>query len=502
MAMGPAHPSIDIEIDVAEVLRRPVHALVKLFEFIPGWKKVNIPAKAVHNHLSTQRRLFQDGRSIRRRIYIFIQSIVQDFVREGHGAFHAVRISGAMTNVVLKVTNCMEGTSVIVRMFGPTTALFDRKTERCIFLTASEIGIGAKCLVEFGNGRVEECLPGSAISPGLMRSPGHASAIAAELARFHVLMSSSKLISDGILTNPDGVLRGTLWNRLRTWLAAVQAVAPKEVESMGLQRAETEIDEMSRHFEKHAWLAVCHNDLQYGNILSLQDEDRDFTSAACKQNETNKEGGDRSPPINSSLTESMDASTNPVEREDEAVWMVSPSPVKVCLIDYEYSQVSDIGFDIANHFTEYAADYSREDDAVLDWNLLPNEEEKMNFCLSYMGQLLSCFRESPLTAVIRKSVHSGDESTDEASREVRHGNGAAKGLDCHPSNSTHEERTLWEIEAAARMLMHRATAFMKVSHLHWGLWGILVSKSSMADEVEFNYIKYAAERVKQYHQCG
>ena len=62
------------------------------------------------------------------------------------------QVSGAMTNLVYR---CSSGAArahgtVIVRVFGTSGKLFSQRDERNIFLLASDLGVGPKCLVGGG----------------------------------------------------------------------------------------------------------------------------------------------------------------------------------------------------------------------------------------------------------------------------------------------------------------------------------------------------------------
>ena len=42
-----------------------------------------------------------------------------------------------------------------------------------------------------------------------------------------------------------------------------------------------------------------------------------------------------------------------------------------------------------------------------------------------------------------------------------------------------------------------AWSYVTLSHLLWGLWGLIQSKSS---EIDFDYIEYARQRFVEYHK--
>ncbi|KAI3996217.1 hypothetical protein MKX01_026685 [Papaver californicum] len=114
----------------------------------------------------------------------------------------------------------------------------------------------------------------------------------------------------------------------------------------------------------------------------------------------------------------------------------------VTIIDYEYSCYSPIAYDIANHFCEMSADYHSETPHILDFNKYPALEERKRFVIQYL-------------------TSSGKE----------------------PSNVDVEE------------LLEDVEKFTLASHLAWGLWGII---SEHVNEIDFDYMEYARQRLDQY----
>lgn len=385
------------------------------------------------------------------------------------------RISGAMTNTVFRVVNLKKDKAVIVRIFGPTEGLFDRKTERHIFLAASSLKIGAKCLFEFGNGRVEDCIKGNSITPSLMRIEEYACAIAVQLVRFHVLMSNSNCFIDGMQRSEGEQVQSELWGRLRRWLDKVRKLDSISSYSTILEEAEQQIESMSSQFHDNGWLAVCHNDLQYGNILLVESN------------------GDTSSNDEKPFTGKLFNNKNNENATDSRVGIGICSP-KLCLIDYEYSQFGNIEFDVANHFAEYAADYSCGSD--LNWDLLPTDSERMVFCVAYMRCLFRKYANSPLANSVFLTLREDTSICSSASNGQK---------ECSSSMTKYEgadEDAL--IEEAAKELLYRTSLFLKISHLHWGLWGLLFnevsgSTPSTATTCEFDYQHYAMKRLEQFH---
>jgi hypothetical protein len=73
-------------------------------------------------------------------------------VQEAAAAATVDKISGAMTNLVYRCTSpaADANATVIVRVFGRGGKLFSSRDERDIFLLASELGLGPRCLVSCG----------------------------------------------------------------------------------------------------------------------------------------------------------------------------------------------------------------------------------------------------------------------------------------------------------------------------------------------------------------
>jgi hypothetical protein len=63
-------------------------------------------------------------------------------------------------------------------------------------------------------------------------------------------------------------------------------------------------------------------------------------------------------------------------------------PVLLTLIDYEYSGFNPVAFDIANHWCEWAADYHTQEPHVLDFNKVPDEQQRRAFVEAYLRALL------------------------------------------------------------------------------------------------------------------
>ncbi|KAF5469862.1 hypothetical protein F2P56_010420 [Juglans regia] len=122
--------------------------------------------------------------------------------------------------------------------------------------------------------------------------------------------------------------------------------------------------------------------------------------------------------------------------------MIDEETNSITIIDYEYASYNPVAFDIANHFCEMAADYHTETPHILDFSKYPGLEERQRFVRIYLS-------------------YSGNEPSDD------------------------------EVE----LLLQDVEKYTLVSHLFWGLWGII---SEHVNEIDFAYIEYARQRFQQY----
>ncbi|XP_069753876.1 ethanolamine kinase 1-like isoform X7 [Narcine bancroftii] len=114
----------------------------------------------------------------------------------------------------------------------------------------------------------------------------------------------------------------------------------------------------------------------------------------------------------------------------------------VKFIDYEYAGYNYQAYDIGSHFNEFAGL------SELDFSLCPTQEMQFEWLKSYL----------------------------EVSKEF---------------SSSEPEVTELEVQK----LYVQVNKFSLASHIFWGLWGILQSRYSTID---FDFLRYARERLKQY----
>ncbi|KAD4386217.1 hypothetical protein E3N88_26386 [Mikania micrantha] len=220
----------------------------------------------------------------------------------------AVHLSGAMTNVVYRITWPTENDerTVLVRIYGEGSDIFfDREEEIRTFEAISTHGHGPHLLARFPEGRVEEFIHAKTLSAFDLRDPEISTLIAAKMREFHGL-------------NMPGSKTAVLWTRMRKWLIKAKSLCSQEhAKEFHLDILENEIVELENKLSKrHQHIAFCHNDLQYGNI------------------------------------------------------MINDKTKTITLIDYEYASYNPVAYDLANHFCEWAANYHSDTPHIISLNVL------------------------------------------------------------------------------------------------------------------------------------
>ena len=116
----------------------------------------------------------------------------------------------------------------------------------------------------------------------------------------------------------------------------------------------------------------------------------------------------------------------------------------VHLIDFEYGGSNYRGFDIANHWNEWAGGTQEHMNGVCEYHRFPSENDQLQFCQAYLQE--------------------------------------AEGS-----------------SVGAPKLVEEANAYVLVNHWYWGLWAI--NQAVMEGVDGFDYITYAESRARQYYQC-
>ncbi|XP_044471039.1 probable ethanolamine kinase [Mangifera indica] len=294
--------------------------------------------------------------------------------------FSVERVSGGITNLLLKVSVKEENgndVSVTVRLYGPNTDyVINRGRELQAIKYLSAAGFGAKLLGVFGNGMVQSFINARTLVPSDMREPKLAAEIAKQLHRFHQV-------------EIPGSKEPQLWNDISKFFEKASALQfddiekQKTYETVSFEEIQKEIIELKELTGLlNSPVVFAHNDLLSGNI------------------------------------------------------MVNDEKEELYLIDFEYGSYNYRGFDIGNHFNEYAG-YD------CDYSLYPNKDEQYHFFKHYLQP------EKP------------DEVSDK------------------------------DLEA----LYVEANTFMLASHIFWALWALIQAKMS---PIDFDYLGYFFLRYNEY----
>ncbi|KAI4376657.1 hypothetical protein MLD38_014395 [Melastoma candidum] len=296
--------------------------------------------------------------------------------------FVVERVSGGITNLLLKVSVEEEGKSVesiTVRLYGPNTEyVINRQREFHAIKYLSAAGFGAKLLAVFGNGMVQSFIDARTLTPADMKQPKVAAEIAKELHRFHQV-------------DIPGSKEPQLWNDMFKFyekasdLTFDDSEKQRKYETISFKEIHDELVELKELTSSlNAPVVFSHNDLLCGNIMFNDDEE------------------------------------------------------KLYFIDFEYSSYNYRGYDIGNHFNEYAG-YD------CDYSLYPSKDEQYHFLRHYL------------------LPGNGQEVTDK------------------------------DIEA----LHVETNTYMLASHLYWALWALIQAKMS---PIDFDYLGYFFLRYNEYQR--
>ncbi|KAK3210879.1 hypothetical protein Dsin_015585 [Dipteronia sinensis] len=294
--------------------------------------------------------------------------------------FSVETVSGGITNLLLKVSVKEENgndVSVTVRLYGPNTDyVINRERELQAIKYLSAAGFGAKLLAIFGNGMVQSFINARTLIPTDMRNSKLAAEIAKQLRNFHQV-------------EIPGSKEPQLWNDISKFYEKASGLEFDDIEKQrmyeGISFKEVhkeifELKELAGHLNSP--VVFAHNDLLSGNI------------------------------------------------------MVNDEQEKLYFIDFEYGSYNYRGFDIGNHFNEYAG-YD------CDYSLFPNKEEQYHFFRHYLLP----------------------DKRDEVSDK--------------------------DLEA----LYVETNTFMLASHIFWALWALIQAKMS---PIDFDYLSYFFLRYNEY----
>jgi len=324
-------------------------------------------------------------------------------------------VTGGITNALY----CISGfkpiqpyDSVLIRVFG-AEGMINRDVETSTFAHLASSGIAPHYFGRFANGRIEGFL--EYCSPLVvmdLQKRTNMEAIARQMAHLHQGFQVPPELQEYHNHSKPG-----LWTQLHDWMNQASKIdqklgykskgdAERAARLLNLKFVEQQLKWVEEEvIPKDSRVAFCHNDLLPANIM--------------KHNETGI----------------------------------------IQLIDFEYGGINFVGFDIANHFNEFAGGPEKKSGDP-DYSLFPDESEQKLFITSYV-------RESRLLAGNRSDNGDNDTDTD--------------------TDSQDQEVAKFSKE------IH---AFVLANHLYWGLWA--VNQAATEGTEEFDYLAYAWHRFNRY----
>ncbi|OVA00450.1 Choline/Ethanolamine kinase [Macleaya cordata] len=294
--------------------------------------------------------------------------------------FSVETVSGGITNLLLKVSvreDSGNDVFLTVRLYGPNTEyVIDRQRELQSIRYLSAAGFGAELFGVFGNGMVQSFINARTLSPSDMKKPKLAAEIARQLRKFHQVVI-------------PGSREPQLWNDIFKFLERASGLKFDDNEKQR-RYAMISFEEVYDAVNELKDLTDClnspvvysHNDLLSGNLMVTDDEE------------------------------------------------------KLYFIDFEYGSYSYRGYDIGNHFNEYAG-------FDCDYSLYPDKDAQYHFFRHYLKP------DKP------------QEVSDE------------------------------DLEA----LYIETNSYKLASHLYWALWALIQAKMS---PIDFDYLGYFFLRYEEY----
>ena len=304
-----------------------------------------------------------------------------------------------------RVYKCTLGAKpVMVRVYGDGASLLvDREHEVEVTRLMCTYKLAAQIYCSFENGYIVDYIEGNAIEVEQMSDPKMSKLIAAKIAEWHCSLppipppfTSSPLHAAHTPvpthTRPKVEGKRGMWVTINRWLAVAEDTVPAEELAVGIKEI---VENEARLIAKYADrpLVMCHNDINYGNVLYNPDPN--------------------------------------VAENDH-----------VSFVDYEYAAFNFRGFDIGNHFNEYGG-------LVLDFSKYPTREVRKEFARHYVRRC----------------------------QELKHFDG--------------------DLEAEVERVVTEAEDFSQISHLFWHVWALVIAHTPDKPG-DFNYVKYAELRLKEY----
>jgi choline kinase len=399
--------------------------------------------------------------------------------------FEIIQVHAAMTNRVY-VMKCHqarkhEPRAVLLRLYGKSNWMFCREREYLVAKILANNHLAPKWYCAFSNGRVEEFIESLPVTAESFRSPTTAEQISTHLAHIHSLLP---LISrEGAFDLNDNYIWEKV-EKLRT--AAVTAHStllahynedthpiplPHEDDS-----EEDSISESTGENTDALYRRMLSDILQWGAL-------HDSTLGSLKQETLSCP----SPLIfgHCDLHHGNTLLLNPTSHLDlpSPPSTPIPSPETYFIIDFEYSMPVPRGFDLANYFCEFCADYESPTTPAhaLDYSLFPSPE--------YRQKLLSHYSRSLLK-----------QETSCNSTRLAFGSPT-------PPSALHSSLISPAVceDSLAEDIDAEMLSYLPLVHLQWAYWGLSKAADhvdSPKSQISFDYLLYAHQRFEQWRRIS
>ncbi|AGO13676.1 AaceriAGL199Cp [[Ashbya] aceris (nom. inval.)] len=306
-------------------------------------------------------------------------------------------ITGTMTNAIFKVEH-PRLPSLLLRVYGPNVeSIIDRDYELQTLARLSRQNIGPSLYGCFMNGRFEQFLENATtLTKKDIRDWKTSQRIARRMKEFHC----------GVPLLDWEKTHYTVLARIDKWLKKMGESS--WIQKQGNMQSALFVQAWPQFLalvERYrAWLksvgeldqplVFCHNDAQYGNLLF---------AAPVVASDSSSVGTSTSTPVSGSLF--------PSESNISVDEIIRPSihdqaqDSKLVVIDFEYAGPNPAAYDLANHLSEWMADYHCAESYKTFEHNFPKKEEILNFIYSYTSHL-SVSKQDPIDDKVRELYNS------------------------------------------------------------------------------------------------
>ncbi|KOS20757.1 Choline kinase [Escovopsis weberi] len=426
-------------------------------------------------------------------------------------ALTVTRLSGALTNAVYVVTPPpnlphiefnKRPVKILLRIYGPQIEhLIDRENELHVLQRLARKKIGPRLLGTFKNGRFEQFFNAITLTPWDLRIPETYKQIAKRMRELH----------DGIeLLSHERDGGPAVW---RSWDQWLDTVAKKTTFLDSL--INKPVDKQKESSALYAWR-------QNGYVMGTPWEQ--FRAMVEKyKTYLDRSYGDRKALQNKLIFAHNDTQHGNILRirpDDEKSPLLQPANKhkQLIVIDFEYAGANTAGFEFANHFVEWAYNYTEPTSSwAFNADRFPTVDERRRFIKAYVDHRpqfpqagstphLAPLDHGPngpyghgsLTNTPRLLPAAASSSIVDFMLDARYPGG-----DWSADERAREEQSDRQVEE----LMEETKLWRPANSAHWVAWGIVQAKvpagmdgtSPGAEDEElgadaFDYLRYAQDR--------